>query len=49
MYAGVGRLTPGPSGVDALLFDFGGVLAEIDFDRVIARWAQLAGAPFERV
>lgn len=29
--------------IDALLFDFGGVLIEIDFDRVFARWAQLAG------
>ena len=25
-----------------LLFDFGGVLIEIDFDRVFARWAELA-------
>lgn len=29
--------------VDALLFDFGGVIIEIDFDRVFARWAQHAG------
>ena len=35
--------------VEALLFDFGGVLIEIDFDRVFARWAKLAGAPFEQV
>jgi FMN phosphatase YigB (HAD superfamily) len=35
--------------VEALLFDFGGVLIEIDFDRVFARWAELAGVPFEQV
>ena len=34
---------PGPGEVDALLFDFGGVLIEISFDRVFARWADLAG------
>ena len=34
---------------DALLFDFGGVIAEIDFDRVVARWAALAGVPFGQV
>ena len=28
---------------EVLLFDFGGVLIEIDFDRVFARWAELAG------
>jgi putative hydrolase of the HAD superfamily len=32
-----------PQDVDALVFDFGGVLIEIDFDRVFARWAELAG------
>jgi FMN phosphatase YigB (HAD superfamily) len=35
--------------VEALLFDFGGVLIEIDFDRVFARWAELAGVPFEQI
>ena len=35
--------------IDALLFDFGGVLIEIDFDRVFARWAELAGVAFTRV
>lgn len=35
--------------IDALLFDLGGVLVEIDFDRVIARWAELAGAGFTQV
>ncbi len=28
-----------PDSVDALLFDFGGVVIEIDFDRGFARWA----------
>ena len=28
-----------PDSVDALLFDLGGVVIEIDFDRVFARWA----------
>lgn len=36
-------MTPGR--VDALLYDFGGVLVDIHFDRVFARWAQLAGVP----
>ena len=31
--------------VDALLWDFGGVLIEIDFDRTFARWAELSGLP----
>lgn len=35
--------------VDALLFDFGGVIIEIDFDRVFARWAELAGRDFDQV
>ena len=38
-----------PREVDALLYDFGGVIIEIDFDRIFARWAELAGVPFERV
>lgn len=29
--------------VDALLFDFGGVIVDIDFGRVIAAWARAAG------
>ncbi|HUP96896.1 MAG TPA: HAD-IA family hydrolase [Usitatibacter sp.] len=32
-----------------LLFDFGGVLIEIDFERVFARWAELAGVPVAQV
>ncbi|HUP29233.1 MAG TPA: HAD-IA family hydrolase [Usitatibacter sp.] len=35
--------------IDALLFDFGGVIIAIDFDRVFARWAELAGVPFAQV
>ena len=31
-----------PDSVDALLFDLGGVVIEIDFDRVFARWAMHA-------
>ena len=38
-----------PAAADALLFDFGGVLVGIDFDRVLRRWAGHARAPFERV
>lgn len=38
-----------PADVDALLLDFGGVIVEIDFDRVFARWARLARVPFEQV
>jgi HAD superfamily hydrolase (TIGR01509 family) len=40
---------PGPGEIDALLFDFGGVLIEISFDRVFARWADLAGVDVELV
>src|SRR5690242_3458591 len=32
-----------PGSADALLFDLGGVVIDIDFNRVCARWAQLAG------
>ena len=31
-----------PGGADALLFDLGGVIIDIDFDRVFARWAEHA-------
>lgn len=40
---------PGSTEIDALLYDFGGVLIEIDFDRIFRRWAELAQAPFEQV
>jgi putative hydrolase of the HAD superfamily len=36
-----------PSRVEALVYDMGNVLVEIDFGRVIARWAHLAGVPAE--
>ena len=32
-----------PSAVDALLFDVGGVIVRIDFNRVFARWSALSG------
>jgi HAD superfamily hydrolase (TIGR01509 family) len=35
--------------VEALLFDFGNVVVDIDFARVTARWAQSAGCPVEIV
>lgn len=35
----------GAQDIDALLFDFGGVLVAIDFDRTLARWALLSGLP----
>jgi FMN phosphatase YigB (HAD superfamily) len=41
------RVTQAP--VEVLLFDLGGVLIDIDFDRVLARWAELGGVPFEHV
>lgn len=40
---------PGPAEIDAILYDFGGVIIEIDFDWIFARWAELAGVPCERV
>jgi putative hydrolase of the HAD superfamily len=38
-----------PDNIRALLFDFGGVLIRIDFERVIQRWADLARVPYEHV
>ena len=38
-----------PEGVEALLFDLGGVVIEIDFTRAFARWAACAGAPIETI
>jgi HAD superfamily hydrolase (TIGR01509 family) len=35
--------------IDALLFDLGGVLLEIDFVRVTRRWAELAGVDEQRI
>jgi HAD superfamily hydrolase (TIGR01509 family) len=34
---------------DALLFDLGGVVVDIDFDRMFARWAQYAGEPADAI
>ncbi len=33
--------------IDALLYDFGGVVVEINFDWILQRWAQLGGVPVE--
>lgn len=35
--------------VEALLYDFGGVVIAIDFDRVFARWSELSGVPVAKV
>ena len=35
------------SRVEAIVYDFGNVLVEIHFDRVLERWARLAGADVE--
>lgn len=40
---------PNAGEIDALLYDFGGVLVEINFDSIFARWAELARVPFEQV
>jgi FMN phosphatase YigB (HAD superfamily) len=40
---------PGREDIDALLYDFGGVIIEVDFDRVFARWSELSGLPMEQV
>jgi glucose-1-phosphatase len=39
----------GASAVEALLFDFGGVLVEIDFDLAFTHWARCAGCEPEAV
>ena len=38
-----------PNNIDAVVFDFGNVLVEIDFHRVFARWAQYAQCPPEQI
>lgn len=40
VHVALARIDPGR--VEALVYDFGNVLVEIDFGRVIARWAELA-------
>ena len=37
------------AGIEAILYDFGGVLVEIHFDRVIRHWASAARAEYEAV
>ena len=39
----------GPGEIDAILYDFGGVIIRIDFDWIFGRWAELAGVPMEQV
>ena len=34
---------------DALLFDLGGVVIEIDFGRAFARWAAASGTPADTI
>ena len=34
---------------EAIVYDFGNVLVEVDFGRVVARWAELAGADAARL
>ena len=40
---------PVRSGVDAIVFDLGGVLLEVDFGRVFAAWAECAGVSPESI
>ena len=35
--------------VDAIVYDLGGVLLEVDFGRVMARWAELSGVDADRL
>ncbi len=37
------------TGFDAALFDLGGVVLEIDFNRMFARWAESSGEPLETI
>jgi len=37
------------AGIDALLFDLGGVLIEIDFSRAFAAWGAAAGVPAQSI
>lgn len=38
-----------PRNIDAIVYDFGGVLIEINFDWVFERWAALAGVPMQAI
>ena len=37
------------SSVDALLFDLGGVLVDVDFGRALAAWARVSGQPLDEL
>jgi glucose-1-phosphatase len=43
------RPSPSSASVDALLFDLGGVVIEIDFGRVFQAWAAAAHVPHSRI
>jgi FMN phosphatase YigB (HAD superfamily) len=43
------RSSPAMSSVDALLFDLGGVVIDVDFARVVRAWADTAGVPESHV
>jgi glucose-1-phosphatase len=38
---------PEPSGIEAIVFDLGGVLVDVDFRRALARWAAAARVPVQ--
>jgi FMN phosphatase YigB (HAD superfamily) len=40
---------PRKEDIDALLYDFGGVIIAIDFERVFARWSELSGIPVDEI
>ena len=40
---------PGTADVDAIVFDLGNVVVEIDFERVVAHWAASAGRDTEEI
>jgi glucose-1-phosphatase len=42
-------MKPGSPKIEALLFDLGGVIIDIDFERVWARWAKDAGCAVEAI
>ena len=42
-------MTTSNTKIEALLFDLGGVIIDIDFERVWRRWAQDAGCPVEGI